>query len=243
MDALAIASIGMQADLARMESISQNAANSLTPAYKRQVATTPSFDVQVANAQNARMAQVRFQAAPPINLAIDPGTGAMRPTGNAQDVAIEGAAFFEVQTPAGPAYTKLGNLRADVQGRLVVGSNLPVMGTGGEIRVANTPFSIASNGDISQDGRIVGRLKLVAFEQPGQLQAAGAGLYLAGEAKVQDAAAGTALRTGFLEGSNVNTPHEMVRMTETVRHFEALQKLVQGYDGMLENSIRKLGEF
>ena len=243
MDALAIASIGMQADLARMESISQNAANSLTPAYKRQVATTPSFAVQVAQAESARAPQVRFQPAPAISLAVDPSTGSMRPTGNAQDVAIEGPAFFEVATPDGPAYTKLGNLRADVQGRLVVGANLPVMGTGGEIRVANAPFSVAANGEVRQEGRIVGRLKLVAFEQPRQMLAAGGALYLAGQAKAQDAPAGATLRTGFLEGSNVNTPQEMVRMTETVRHFEALQKLVQGYDGMLENSIRKLGEF
>lgn len=243
MDALAIASIGMQADLVRMESISQNAANALTPAYKRQVPTTPSFAVQVAQGQHARFPQVQFQPAPPISLAVDASTGAMRPTGSAQDVAIEGSAFFEVATPDGPAYTKLGNLRADVQGRLVVGANLPVMGTGGEIRVANAPFSIAPNGDVSQDGRIVGRLKLVAFEQAQQLQPAGAGLYLAGQARVVDGPVGATLRTGFLEGSNVNTPQEMVRMTETVRHFEALQKLVQGYDGMLENSIRKLGEF
>jgi flagellar basal body rod protein FlgG len=35
----------------------------------------------------------------------------------------------------------------------------------------------------------------------------------------------------------------MVRLSETVRHFEAMQKLVQGYDDSLEKAIRKLGEF
>jgi flagellar basal body rod protein FlgG len=35
----------------------------------------------------------------------------------------------------------------------------------------------------------------------------------------------------------------MVRLAETVRHFESLQRLVQGYDETLEKTIRKLGEF
>lgn len=244
MDVLAIAGIGMEADLARMENISQNSANALTSAYKRQVTTLPAFTVQVALAENARAGQIRSRSAGAAVVSIDPGTGSMRPTGNAQDLAIEGPAFLEVVASAGLAYTKLGSLRVDTQGRLVTGQNLPVMGVGGEIRLANAPFSIAANGDVSQDGRIAGRLKLVTFDDPKRLQAAGASVYVAGEARIQDIVqSGSTLRTGFLEGSNVSTPQEMVHMTETVRHFEALQKLVQGYDGMLENSIRKLGEF
>ena len=52
-----------------------------------------------------------------------------------------------------------------------------------------------------------------------------------------------ALNQGFLEGSNVSSPQEMVRLSETVRHFESMQRIVQGYDESLEKSIRKLGEF
>jgi flagellar basal body rod protein FlgG len=51
------------------------------------------------------------------------------------------------------------------------------------------------------------------------------------------------LRSGFLENSNVSSPQEMVRLNETVRHFEALQRIVQGHDESLENAIRKLGDF
>ncbi|MEJ7805929.1 MAG: flagellar hook-basal body protein [Telluria sp.] len=243
MDIMAIASIGMQGDLARMESISQNTANALTPGYKRQVTLNPAFSVELATAQNARGLQIKPQSAPPVSLSLDSATGSMRPTGNAQDVAIEGAAFFEVVTPTGPAYTKLGNLRADVQGRLVTGQDVPVMGAGGEIRVTNSPFSVAPNGEITQAGRIVGKLKMVTFEQPQLLTPAGAGLYHGANAQPQDVRTGVSLRIGFLEGSNVSTPQEMVRLTETMRHFEALQKLVQGYDDTLEKTIRKLGEF
>jgi flagellar basal body rod protein FlgG len=34
----------------------------------------------------------------------------------------------------------------------------------------------------------------------------------------------------------------MVGLIESMRHFEAAQKIIQGYDDMLEKAIRKLGE-
>jgi flagellar basal-body rod protein FlgF len=243
MDVMAIASIGMQGDLARMESISQNSANALTPGYKRQISVTPGFSVEMAAVENARHMALQTQTAAPMRVTVDPSTGAMRPTGNPQDVAIEGPAFFEVSTPDGVGFTKLGNLHADVQGRLVTGQNLPILGTGGEIRVTNSPFSVAANGDVTQEGRIVGRLKLVTFDKPQALIPQGGGVYASKSEAAQDARAGASLRAGFLEGSNVSTPQEMVRLTETVRHFESLAKIVQGYDDTLEKTIRKLGEY
>lgn len=235
MDILAIASVGMQRDLARMDSISHNVANVLTPGFKRQVAIADAFDVQmsgaVANAQ--RTARV----------AIDPSAGPMRYTGNAQDVSVEGDGFFEVATPQGPAYTRHGSLHVDVQGRLAVANGMPLMSTSGEFRLANAPFTISANGDVMQDGRLAGRLKLVSFDNSAELVAAGAGLYRTGGALPQEHRYGGTLRVGFVEGANVSTPQEMVRLTETVRHFESLQKLVQGYDDTLEKTIRKLGDF
>ena len=111
------------------------------------------------------------------------------------------------------------------------------------MRVTNNPFTIASNGEVKQDDRVVGRLKIVNFANPQALVPNGGGLYSAGKAQLQDTRGETMLRVGFLEGSNVSSPQEMVRLSETVRHFESLQKIVQGYDDTLEKTIRKLGDF
>jgi flagellar basal-body rod protein FlgF len=248
-DVTAIASIGMQGDLARLESISHNTANVLTPGFKRQIAITSGFAVQLQQGAQQDVRRNAPFAMPagalvPVRTMIDPSSGSLRHTGDYQDVAIEGPAFFEVSTPTGPAYTKAGSLHIDVQGRLVNLQNLPIMGIGGEIRLTNTPFTIAANGDVQQDGRVVGRLKLVQFDHAEGMSPSGNGIYLAGSAQqTQDAKTPSTLRTGFLEGSNVSSPQEMVRLTETVRHFESLQRLVQGYDETLEKTIRKLGEF
>lgn len=243
MDIISVAAVGMQNDQLRLESISQNIANVLTPGYKKQTVMTSAFDVQMSAAVAGRDARLAVTPGAPARLSIDPVGGALRPTGNAQDVAIEGESFFEVNTPGGPAYTRQGALRADLQGRLVGGHGMPVMGEGGEISLTGAPFKIAANGDVSQGERIAGRLKRIRFEHANMLLPQGNGLYLQGGASIKEPRSTDPLRVGFQESSNVSSPQEMVRLAETVRHFEALQKIVQGHDESLENAIRKLGDF
>jgi flagellar basal-body rod protein FlgF len=236
MDAMAIAGVAMQGDLRRLETISHNVANVLTPGFKRQVALSPGF---------AQQLQVHGIAKPEqaATYVVDAASGPLRPTGSQQDVAIEGEGFFEVATASGRAYSRQGSLHADSQGRLVGTHGFPVLGEGGEISLTGAPFTVAANGDVQQGGRIVGRLKIVNFDTPSALQPSGAGLYTAGAAQLRPQRSGAVLRPGFIEGSNVSTPQEMVRLSETVRHFESLQKVVQGYDETLEKAIRKLGDF
>lgn len=243
MDLTTVAGIAMQNDQLRLESISHNIANVLTPGYKKQAVMTAAFDVQMSAAQAGRDARLLAVNGAPARLSIDPAAGPLRPTGNPHDVAIEGASFFEVNTPDGPAYTRQGALRADLQGRLVGSHGMPVMGEGGEISLTGAPFKVAANGDVTQGERVAGRLKRVRFEQANLLVPHGNGLYLQGGATLKDTHSLDPVRSGFQESSNVSSPQEMVRLSETVRHFEALQKLVQGHDESLENAIRKLGEF
>jgi flagellar basal body rod protein FlgG len=233
---MAIAGDGMQQDLLRMETISQNLANVLTPGYKKQVVAGPSFAQQVAG---GLAGTTRGRPSP---LTIDASPGTLRYTGLALDVAMVGGEFFEVAGPDGPAYTRQGSFHADVRGQLVTAQRMPVMGLNGEI-VVTGPFVIDANGDVKQDGRVIGRLKMVSFANPDALEPAGGGLYRQGAATLAEQGAAPAVRIGYQENSNVSSPQEMVRLTETVRHFEALQKIMQGYDETLEKTIRKLGEF
>ncbi len=238
MDVTKIAALAMQNDLMRLETISQNLANVLTPGYKKQVRVSGSFIDQMAAVMPAG-----GQQSMPASLSIDPGAGPVRYTAQAGDLAIEGDGFFEMLTPAGPAYTRRGDFHADVNGRLVGVEGFPVMGEGGEIAVTNAPFTIEPNGTVHQGGRIAGHIKVVEFDQPRMLVPTGSGLYEKGGAQFVPGKTATRLRAGFTEGSNVNSAQEMVRLSETVRHFESLQKIMQGYDESLEKTIRKLGEF
>ena len=88
----------------------------------------------------------------------------------------------------------------------------------------------------------LGSLRIVRFEQPQALARLGGGLDAA-EAQAAQPVAEPRLRQGFVEASNVVAANEMVRLIETMRHFESNQKVIQGYDEMLERAIRTLGEF
>jgi flagellar basal-body rod protein FlgF len=239
MNIFGVTAIGMKADEARVKVISQNIANALTPGYKAQIASTavlrPQFDAIVNTLSSMSTGMV---------LGIDAHAGALRATGNYNDVAIEGDAFFELDSPTGPLYTRQGALRVDINGKLVGAQGLPLSGLGGGgVNLANAPFAITARGDVVQSGRTVGTLKLVSFEQPSKLEPLGDGTYAQGAARPTRQTAEAHVRTGFSEASNVNSTQEMVRLTETVRHFEAMNKVVQGYDEALEQTMKKLGEF
>lgn len=244
MDAMDIAAVGMQNDLQRMTSISQNLANVLTSGYKREVPVTKTFESYMQDASVQNTDATGQAAASPNVPVIDPTPGALRATRNPLDVAIDGNGFFEVMTEQGSAYTRQGAFRTDAGGRLVTAQGLPVMGTSGEISLpAGLPVTIETNGDVHQGDRIVGQIKLVHFDNPQGLLSLGNGLFAQGSAQFSASATNGTMRSGYQESSNVNSSQEMVRMTETVRHFEAMQKIMQGYGDALDNSIKKLGEF
>jgi len=242
MDALSIVSIGMQDDLQRMSSISQNLANVTTPAYKREIAVTRSFDshMEQARAVDGRAALPQQQTN---TVALDMSHGALRYTGNALDLAIEGDGYFEVMTDKGPAYTRRGMLHLDTRGRIVTEQGNPLMGVGGELVVSGTSVTVDRNGEVRQSDRLVGQVKLVRFANPNGLVALDNGLFAQGTARLADTGIDGAIRAGYQEGSNVSSPQEMVRLTETVRHFEAMQKIMQVYDDAFEKTLQKLGDF
>ena len=109
-------------------------------------------------------------------------------------------------------------------------------------RVDGGPPRIDRRGRVLDGETLVGQLRIVRFEDPQSLVKLGAGLFGAG-AQTAQPLADAGVRQGYLEASNVVAANEMVRLIETMRHFESNQKVIQGYDEVLERAIRTLGEF
>jgi flagellar basal-body rod protein FlgG len=247
---LAIALRSMQQDAARLDQIGSNIANVSTPAYKRQVmvaraeaALTPSF-VQTMNGVAATQAEAvaTLPAARPFDVARDLTAGTLRATGRDLDLSIVGDGWFEVQTTSGPAYTRQGDFRLDARGRLVTARGEAVQGQGGDVTLAAGPFTVDAAGRVVQDGRAVDRLQVVSFGEKASLRPLGAGLFAAGSQRTALADTEVQLRQGFLENANVQHAREMVDLMQTMRHFESVQRVVQGYDDLVGSAIRKLGE-
>jgi len=240
-DAMVIAIQSMQGDLLRMEAISQNIANISTPGYKREIPVTRPFPefMHAVGAGSPHIAGTEPAESGTDNL-LDGSAGPVKPTGRPFDVAVMGDGYLEVMTKDGPAYTRSGSLQLDPAGRLVNMAGLPVSGVNGDITLNGAVASIAPNGEISQDGRVVGQIKVVEFADSGAMKRLPNGLLQPADKTVQGTVAKTALRVGFLEGSNVQPLKEMLTMMETMRRFEASQKLFQGYDEVMRSAIGKL---
>jgi flagellar basal-body rod protein FlgG len=241
-NALVTAIDSMQNDMRQMETLSQNMVNISTPGYRRAIPSAPAFAHALAAAQPAGLA-APATAAPAAQAAVDLSHGAVKQTGRAWDLAIDGDGYFELATPEGPVYTRAGDFALDARGRLVSQSGFAVQGSQGDIVLNGPDAAIGRDGRITQDGREVGQLRIVRFANAAALERSPSGALRAAAGATGEIDTRAQLLSGHLEGSNVAPMREMVAMLQTTRHFESAQKLYQGYDEMLGSAIQKLGQF
>lgn len=243
-DVLTLSVAGMQRDWHRMEVISQNMANVSTPGYKRDVPINAPFGslFQTDMETDKRGRSMLLQSGQQQVTSTDTSIGPLQRTGKALDLALQGRGFFQVMTDTGPAYTRMGSFHIDASYRVVNDAGNPLSGLVGDISLTKGDVKIDSNGHFIQDGRVVGQLKVVRFENEQYLVKRADGLFHAlGNANPSEVQ--PQVHVGFLEGSNVSPVREMTAMTETTRHFESLQKLYQNVDEQIGQAIQKLSEF
>lgn len=235
-DGFSIAALGMNNDMQRLNSISQNLTNALTPGYKREVPLSTAFSNMISG-NGAFSTPI-----PSASSVLDLKQGTLRYTGNPLDLAIENTGFFELQRDNQIYYTRQGSFALDANGNLVTQSGDIVNGMSGSLKLNTSQPTFDRQGNIFENGKLVGQLKVVQFVDPNLLQSVGEGKFVQGGATIKSEDK-IAVRQSHLEASNVNTAAEMVRMIETMRHFETGQKIIQMYDEMNERAISKLGEF
>lgn len=168
--------------------------------------------------------------------AADFASGPMINTGNELDVAIQGNGFIAVQAPDGSeAYTRAGNLTIDTAGMLRTANGLPVMGAAGPIAVPeHEKLQVGADGTLSMVGLgqgpeamvEVGRIKLVNPELQ-NLEKGDDGLFRQRDGLDAPAAFDVTLRSGMLEGSNVNAVAEFTQIMSLARQYEMQVKLMK----------------
>ena len=229
----------------RMDMLSNNLANVNTtgfkadrPAFRLDTKATP--DEVSGNLVPGRLSPF----APPLEALTDFTPGPAARTGNPLDVAIVGEGFLEVQAPEGVRYTRNGNLTINEEGILSTSEGWPVMGQGGEIAIDGSRVEISDQGQVSVDGEAVDTLKLVNFDQLGQLTKTGNTLFAAPEG-----VAGNTLEEeqvqiaqGFLEGANVDAIRTMTEVIETMRVFEAYQRIIRSVDETTAKTVNEVGK-
>jgi flagellar basal-body rod protein FlgG len=178
--------------------------------------------------------------------------GSLKATGGALDVAIDGNGFFEVATPTGVKFTRLGAFKIDGNGQLVTKDGYPVLkaapvGTDPAARTfriaGDQPLHITDNGEVYEGENDIGRLSMVDFPNKDILEKYGGSLYEFKSNARPEVTEITrpSVKQGFLEMSNVNIVKEMTDMISTTRVFESTQKAINAYDSMADKAINQVG--
>lgn len=120
-----------------MEMTANNLANVNTPGYQANKLMFSDYLVKDEDRKTA-------YANDPVNYRDTTG-GAIKTTGNSFDVAIDGDAYFQVQSPLGIRYTRAGNFQLNAEGMLVTTEGYAVLGNdGGPINIPQTQATCAS---------------------------------------------------------------------------------------------------
>ncbi len=216
--------LGMRSRQRTLETQANNIANAMTTGYKAERLLYRTIEAEKKGESSLQ----NLVAGVVTSGGTDFTAGNISQTGRDLDVAIEGDAFLQIQTPRGVRYTRAGNLSLDANGQLVTKNGDLVVGQKGAITVpAGGELSIGSDGSLAVKGQKFDQLKLVRFENPtAALQKEGDSLFMETGNEKPLQATNSQIIQGSLEGSNINSIQEMVSMINNNREFESIQKSV-----------------
>jgi|KBSMisStaDraftv2_1062788.scaffolds.fasta_scaffold59206_2 flagellar basal-body rod protein FlgG len=237
-DIMSIVATSMRADSDALRLIGQNISNADNVAYRRQVQVARPDFAEVVSATSSPAFRSRE---PRLEIDVDTRPGTFKSTGEPLNVAIQGEAYFVVNTAQGDMLMRRGDFHLAPDGVLTAFSGDPVLGTEGTIRIpAGTP-QIDASGTIRVGTEVVGHLRLDELTSGATLEPVADGLFAIRQGSTTSSTTAR-VHQGFLETGNISPVNEMVRMLQTMRHFEASQRFVRTYDEMLDKAITDLGK-
>jgi flagellar basal-body rod protein FlgG len=232
---------GMQPRMMKLEVVANNIANANSTAFKKD-----NLFIQVMKDAGLTMTQGQGELKGlDCKEYTDFTEGSFVQTDNPLNFGIQGRGFFVVDTPEGTRYTRNGNFSMSTDGTVVTEQGYPVMGSSGKIqipqpqKISETTIAVNERGEITMGNVLLGKIRVVDFEDLNQLKKAGGSLF---ETSADEKAAtvdGKTLivRQGYLEESNVEGIEEMIHLVELTRSFETDQRTLQVQDTTLERAI------
>ncbi len=224
--------VARQSGLIReMRVVANNIANIGTAGYRQEGVVFSEYLQDVGRGDSLSMAAARIGRT---SLA----QGALVYTNAPLDFAIEGEAFFAVQTDAGQRLTRAGGFAADAAGQLVTAQGQLVLDSGGApilLPPDGSAISVAPDGTMTAGDNIVAQLGLFQPVNPLQLTREGGVLFDPGADGMEPAFTSSIVQ-GAVEASNVNPVLQMARMIEVQRAYELGQSFLDAEDQRQRNA-------
>jgi len=167
---------------------------------------------------------------------IDDRIGQFQTTGRSLDLAINGGAYFGIQSPDGNTYlTKAGDFHRDSNGGLVAGNGYRVA-VNAQVPQQNWPageLKIGADGTISSGNTVLGTIQLFEANNEHSLVSVGDNLYQA-NGGIRAANGNNTIMQGTLESSNVDLASEMTEMITAQRSYQMNARAVSATDEMMD---------
>lgn len=260
--ALWTAASGMTSQQLTVDTIANNLANVNTVGYKREATNFKSLlyqNLTGPNDEDNRPEPMQVgHGVRAVGNSRNYTMGILQQTDNPTDVAIEGKGFFTVLKGEQVTYTRDGSFRfsmtEDGTYAFVTSDGDPVLSTEGEPIVMDSTIPVDSL-IIGRDGSIgymdeatntlinLAQLNIVQFPNVNGLEAIGSNLFIEtaasgapiSEAEGEDLVRSN-LRSGYLEGSNVQVADEMVKLIVAQRAYELNSTAIRTVDTMLQQA-------
>lgn len=250
----------MMAQQNKLDSISNNMANSTTTGYKK---VNVGFSDLLQDSLDRRGYPIIDRSNDHLEHSAgvkstqwvrDNTQGNLLQTGRKTDLALDGEGYFEVTKANGEkAYTRDGSFFLDRNGDLVNsnGNYVTITQNGREIKLSqlNLPIS-QDNLVISEDGEVqiyndqkfttVGKIKVTSFVGNNALNSIGDNLYVPKEGAQSYESKDFSIRSGYLEQSNVDLGEEMTELIIAQRAFQLSSNALKTADEMwgMVNNLR-----
>lgn len=262
--ALYTAASGMTAQQLNVDTISNNLANVNTVGYKKETTNFKSLlytNLRGPEEEVTDTAVAVNQVGHGVRALVNSrnyASGTLQQTENPTDIAVIGEGFFAIDNEGEELYTRDGSFRFSMlqdEGSyaLVTSDGYPVLSTEDESIIVGNEVSvddlvIGKNGNVyylDEEGirMDIAQVKIVQFANRPGLEATGSNLYKAtlasGEPLLEadeDALSKSILRTGYLEGSNVQLAEEMVNLIIAQRAYEVNSTAIKTADDMMQQA-------
>lgn len=221
----------------RLNTLADNIANANTVGFR---ATGIKFNDLVTGAGDNSLSFVSTGRA-----YLDTQTGGMRETGNTLDFAIQGDAWFSIQTPQGQVLTRDGRFSLNEAGELLTLEGYQVLDAGGAPiqldPLAGAPEA-GADGMLRQNGNPVGAIGLFEYTPHENFQRFGnSGILPQGPVEPVVDRNDVGVKQGFVEESNVNPVVSMTQLIMVQRAFENAAALNRQTETSMSDAIKTLG--
>lgn len=222
-DTIQTISRSLRVDVATLNTISNNIANTNTPGFRAE-RSVPSFQSQLDSSAS--------------NVVVDLQDGPLTLTGAPLDLALRGHGFFQIEHAGQTLLSRAGNFRLNADGQLVNASGDSVLGESGALTLTDSAVRIDAKGELWAGDRSLGKLKIVDVTDPARLTVVDGGFRYAGELAEWKGS----VQQGAVEHANVDVAGESIRLMELTRHVESVQHAISIYDKAMDTGINRLGE-